>query len=230
MAESGLKQFRGELSAAQVAEGMNAARRNARGLADDAKFLPKASRLPRAVSLAVLSIEESGKVNVLRHLAMAPDEKERQRAWKDYRRHRSKNAMWILPELVARGASDLDSLRVAADPSADHTATLDNIKQLGFYTDCLGNANWSEPNEVVDGRLAESLVGVAGVLASFRETSVEEIELWRHYMGPVYGEPLAQMKIALLRWFDAMREKGLWVDVGLPRRRSWWGAVTSEPQ
>ena len=215
MVKGKLAQCRGKLAAGQVAHGMNAARRNARGLADDAKLLLEAGRFPRAASLAALSIEESGKVSVLRHVAMAPDQKTRQSAWKDYRFHRGKNAMWILPSLVAQGAGDLDSLRVAADASGDHTALLDNVKQIGFYTDCLGDAHWSEPDEVVSVQVARSLVGIADVLARTEETAVEEIELWQHYMRPVYGAPLEVMKSALLNWFEAMREKGLRADEGI---------------
>ena len=130
MSKTNLSQFQGELNAAQIASGMNTAVRNARRLIDDAKLLLNAGRYPTAVSLAVLSIEESGKVSVLRQIAIAPDEEARKRAWKAYRSHRSKNAAWILPELVAKGADTLESLRLAADPLAEHTAIIDQIKQL----------------------------------------------------------------------------------------------------
>ena len=135
MAKDKLSKYNGELSAAQIAHGMNAARRNARRLADDAKLLLNADRYPTAASIAALSIEESGKTSVLRGLASAPNEESRHRAWKFYRSHRSKNAAWILPELVAKGARDLDSLRLASNSSAPHTALLDQVKQIGLYTD-----------------------------------------------------------------------------------------------
>ena len=146
MSKKRLAQYGGELDAEQIAEGINAAQRNARRLADDAKLLLNEGRYPTAASLAALSIEESGKRSVLRGLAFAPSE-EILKAWKDYRSHRSKNAAWILPSLVADGARDLDSLRLATDSSAEHTAVLDQVKQLGLYTDCLGDAHWSEPGE-----------------------------------------------------------------------------------
>ncbi len=123
MSKAKLRQYSGELDAAQISCGMNAACRNARRLADDARLLLDAGRYPTAASLAALSIEESGKASVLRGLALAPTEEARRRAWKDYRSHRSKNAAWILPELAAKGARDLEALRLAADPSAEHTAS-----------------------------------------------------------------------------------------------------------
>lgn len=189
---------------------MNAARRNARRLADDAKLLLDAGRVPTAASLAALSIEESGKVNVLRHLAFSPNDDARRRAWKDYRSHRSKNAAWILPELVAAGARDLESFRPAVDPKAEHTAVLDQVKQIGLYTDCLADAHWSEPEKVIEQELAKSLVAIADLFAKEETVTVKEIELWIKHMRPVYGAPLDWMKTALLNWYAEMREDGLW--------------------
>ena len=89
----------------------------------------------------------------------------RRSAWIGYRSHRSKNAAWILPDLVAKGARDLDSLRPATDASAGHTALLDQVKQIGLYTDCLGDAHWSEPEKVIDENMSRSLVGIADILS-----------------------------------------------------------------
>ena len=216
MAKDKLSKYNGELSAAQIAHGMNAARRNARRLADDAKLLLNAGRYPTAASIAALSIEESGKTSVLRGLALAPNEEVRRRAWKSYRSHRSKNAAWILPELVAKGARDLDSLRLASDSSAPHTALLDQVKQIGLYTDCSGDAHWSEPEKVIDENTSRLLVGIADLLAKSKVVTVKEIELWVEHMRPVYGAPLEWMKTALLDWCAAMRENNLWDHDDIP--------------
>ena len=181
--------YRGELSPAQIADGINAAHRNARRLADDAKLLLDAGSYPTAAAIAALSVEESGKSSVLRGLALAPTADARRRAWKDYQSHRSKNAAWILPELVARGARDLDSLALATDSSAEHTAILDQLKQLGLYTDCLGKTNWSEPANVINESLAHSLVGIADILANTEMVTEREMELWVRHMRPAYGAP-----------------------------------------
>ena len=148
MAKDKLSQYRGRLTPTQIDNGMNAAIRNARRLADDARALFDLERYPTAASIAVLSIEESGKVSILRHFAMARDLPSCRRIWRDYRNHRSKNVAWILPDLVAAGARDLESLRLATQPDAEHTALLNNVKQIGLYSDCLGNAHWSEPEKV----------------------------------------------------------------------------------
>jgi len=195
---------------------MNAAARNARRLADDAKLLLDAGRYPTAASIAALSIEESGKVSVLRGLALAPHKEARRSAWKDYRSHRSKNVAWILPDLAAKGAKDLEALRLAADPTAEHTAILDQVKQIGFYTDCLGDARWSEPDKAIDENLARALVGIADLFAKNKTVTAKEIELWVEHMRPTYDAPLQWMKTALLNWYAAMREHGLWEDGEIP--------------
>ena len=209
MAKEKLSQYRGRLTPAQIADGMNAAIRNARRLADDAHALFDLERYPTAASIAVLSIEESGKVSTLRHLAMAHDLPSCRQIWRDYRNHRSKNVAWVLPDLVAAGARDLDSLQLATEPDAEHTAILNNIKQIGLYSDCLGSVQWSEPEEVIDRQLAQMLVCIADLFAAKEAVTPEEMELWIAHLGPAYGAPLETMKEALINWYRAMNEAGL---------------------
>src|SRR6185312_12883870 len=89
-----LDAYKGRLTPAQIAAGMNAACANANRLADDAKTLLDAGRIPSALSLAILAIEEAGKTSVLRRLAVATTDGEISDVWKEYRSHTSKNRMW----------------------------------------------------------------------------------------------------------------------------------------
>jgi AbiV family abortive infection protein len=85
--------YKARLSAAQIADGMNAACRNANRLAEDARVLLDAGRVPSSLALAILAIEEAGKMPILRRLAIATTESEVLEAWKEYRSHTSKNMM-----------------------------------------------------------------------------------------------------------------------------------------
>ena len=87
-----LDAYKGRLDATQIAAGMNAARQNAQRLADDARMLLEACRYPSAASLAILSIEEAGKVSILRRLAVAKDDAEAVSCWRDYRSHTKKTS------------------------------------------------------------------------------------------------------------------------------------------
>lgn len=117
--------------------------------------------------------------------------------------------MWLLPQFVSEGARQLDDFRKLFDKEAEHTFLLDMIKQVSFYTDCLGKAHWSEPAEVIDKNLARLLLDVAKVFIKDREITTKEVELWIKYMGPVRDKPYVEQKKALLNWYAELREFGL---------------------
>lgn len=200
--------FRGPLSIAQIAAGMNAATVNAARLAGDARLLLSNGRWPSVASFAALSIEESGKVVILRRFLIA-NKDEIKSLWREYRSHTKKNLNWILPDLVAKGARKLEDFRPIVDQSSDHPDVLDSVKQLGFYSDCLGNAHWSIPAEVIDESLASQLVKTAEVLAPGRTIAVRELELWVKHMKPVWKKDYEGMKNALMNWYADLQAEGL---------------------
>ncbi|PDT50911.1 MULTISPECIES: AbiV family abortive infection protein [Sinorhizobium] len=83
------EQYKGRSSAAEIAYGMNAAARNAKRLIHDAELLFENGRYPTALSIAILAIEEAGKISILRGLSVAPDDKTLIAAWRDYRTRRT---------------------------------------------------------------------------------------------------------------------------------------------
>ena len=174
-----LDTFRGALTPAQVAEGIRAASANAGRLAKDAKLLLEAGSFPTAASVAILAIEEAGKVSILRSLALAHSDIEVTASWREYRSHTRKNVARLLPQLAAQGAKKLEDLRSLFEEDSEHPYVLDQLKQLGFYTDCLGRAHWSSPTAAISRELAESLVETAHLLAggSSGECTTREIEL-----------------------------------------------------
>lgn len=204
-----LNAFRGILTPAQIAEGINAANSNAKRLTSDAERLLVSGSFATAASLAILAIEEGGKIPILRTIALAKSELEVKDCWKDYRSHTQKNVSWIFPQLVANGARKLEDFRKLFDKDLDHPYLLDQIKQLGFYTDCLGNAHWSQPTEVISKELAVSLLQTAQLLIHNRECTEREIELWVEHIGPVWKRDLEWMKQALINWSNAMQREGL---------------------
>ena len=204
-----LKSYSDRLTAHQIAEGMNAARRNARRLAEDAELLFDKGSYPTAAALAILSIEEMGKQSILRMIAWATEDNELRTSWKEFRSHTKKNAMWLFPQLVSEGARRLDDFGKLFREEAEHTFLLDMIKQVSLYTDCLGKAHWSEPSEVIDKNLAEELLKVAKIFADDREITAKEVELWIKHMSPARGKSLVEQKKALLNWYAELQEFGL---------------------
>jgi AbiV family abortive infection protein len=179
-----LDQYTGTLEAAQVAAGMNAALRNARRLADDATLLLHNKRHCSATALAILSIEESGKLSILRMLAAADSADQAKRTWREYRSHTKKNAMRAFLDLFMDGARRLDQFAPLFDPEAEHPHLIDQVKQLAVYSDCLGDGHWSEPDDVIDESLARGMVLTAWLLSKDKEVSSLEIELWVKHVGP----------------------------------------------
>ena len=196
-------------SAQVIAEGMNLAVRNAGRLLTDAKTLLASGSFATAASLAALSIEESGKVALLRTVALAKTEKELKDAWREYRSHKSKNFAWLLPDLVKSGASTLDELYPLVDPNSSHPTVLDQIKQSGFYTDLLPGNLWSYPSQAVSEELARSLVDRSKSLLSKRSHTAREVELWVEHVGPTWRGSMADMKASVERWHSAMVQEGL---------------------
>jgi AbiV family abortive infection protein len=204
-----LDQYMSFLSAKELAEGMNGAARNARRLADDATVMIQADRFASAAALAILSIEESGKVRILREMAVATSDAEIREAWQRYRRHTAKNVMWQVPELVARGARRLEDFRPIFDQESEAPYTLDMVKQLAIYTDCLAEKHWSEPMKVIDRSLAEQLLKIGNLLIPKKDVAVEEVEAWIRHMQPVWMTSQEAMRTAVVNWHDEIVEAGL---------------------
>ncbi|WP_454686962.1 AbiV family abortive infection protein [Agrobacterium leguminum] len=205
---STLTQYKGPLTPSQAASGIRLARENAARLINDADLLIENGRHPSACALAILAIEELGKVQAIKTILLASDDATLKAGWRDYRNHRAKNVQWILPMLAGQGARTLNQLRAAANPLSDHTAVLDSVKQLSFYTDSYGKAGrWSEPVEAVEQELAASIIATAKVLNRQGKTTERELEIWVAHVRPHYNKPT--MVAALLRFQKQLFEEGL---------------------
>jgi len=203
-----LPQYKGPLSATHAAEGIKLARANADRLIADAELLLASDRHATAGAIAILAIEELGKVQAIKTIALFSDGAELKHAWRDYRSHRAKNVLWILPKLAAEGARTMMQLRTAADPGADHTAMLDAVKQLCLYTDCYGDAaRWSDPASAVEPDFTRGILATAKMLNREQVTTVRELELWASIVGPHYNKPT--MTDALLRFQEQAFAEGL---------------------
>ncbi len=201
-----LNSYKGRLNPGQITDGINAARRNALRLVEDAQLLFNNGRYPTAASLAILSIEESGKQEILRTLAIATSNEEVSSLWKEYRTHVSKNVTWLVPQLWAEGAKDYDDFRKLYNQDSVHPYLLEQIKQLCLYSDCLEKAHWNEPSAVMNNELAEKLIKIARQFINNQLMEVKEMELWVKYFGN-FDNQVNQEEI-LIRWADEMEESG----------------------
>lgn len=220
MARRKLKQFKGRLSPAQIADGMTAAAKNARQLAEAASLLLEKGLTPIAAALAALSIEESGKIGILRGIAIARDDEELAMCWREFRTHTRKNVLWVLRQHVEAGARRLADMRVLFDEKVEHPVLLDLVKQISLYTDCLGNAHWSIPAEVIDKDLASELVKTAHWFPHLQKEAydVVEIELYAELVGSAWKlcKDVSDVALieeilheALLDFIKALNDRGI---------------------
>lgn len=207
MKKGPLDHYRGRLLPAEIAAGINAAWANAHRLAVDARYLLSLKRYPSAAALAILAIEEAGKVPILRALPFARGDDGVKEVWRDYRDHRAKNGVWLVFDLLQKTGGRFDDVASAANKNGEHTALLDAIKKLSIYTECLGQREWSTPTEVATPELAAELVRVAETLARPKAVTAREIELWIEYVAPVWNSD--KMAAALVDWAMAMKQEGL---------------------
>lgn len=205
------KPYLGPLTPAEVAQGMGVARGNAIRLARDALTLLEFGRWPTAASLAILSIEESGKIGLLRRVAVASTSNALNKGWKGYREHFTKlNALIGINPEGMRLASPV-ALQEVARPGTKLVDHIDMLKKTGFYSDCILDGDehprWTDPADRITENWARTAVVCAALLIRKAPISVREVELFIQHMGPSSddGDLLSYWR----RWIDAMDAEGL---------------------
>jgi AbiV family abortive infection protein len=206
------KRYTGPLIPAQAASGIDAAMRTARSLLRDSKLLLENERWQRATALAILAIEEMGKVEILRSILLARDAGELVTEWRTYRSHTRKNASWIFLDLVRKGARKLGDFRPIFNTRSGHGKFLDAVKQECFYSDVSYEGGWFSPEQRVKPELAKTVFTVARTLVQDGPspmTSEAELKLWVKHLRPVWKGPMSEMKKALAACYAEAEAKGI---------------------
>lgn len=116
----------------QIATGMYLCYMNARDLLDEAKLLKENGHYARALSLAILVLEELGKIPILCNMILCrpDDSKTWNQLWKELQSHRVK-----LEIITVYGKQLLKKLGKGfkSELPAGIEPLIDKLKQLGFY-------------------------------------------------------------------------------------------------
>jgi AbiV family abortive infection protein len=206
------KRYTGPLTPAQAAAGIDVATRTARGLLGDAELLLENKRWERATALAILAIEEMGKVEILRSILLARDAAELEMEWRAYRSHMKKNLAWIFLDLVRMGARKLEEFKPIFDTRSGHGKFLNAVKQESFYSNISDEGEWLSPEQRIKPELAGKVFIVARTLV--REgpsamTSEAELKLWVRHLSPVWRGTIPEMKKALAACYAEAEAKGV---------------------
>jgi AbiV family abortive infection protein len=204
--------YPGPLTPAQAAAGIDAAMGTARGLLRDAELLLENERWQRATALAILAIEEIGKVEILRSILLARDADELETEWRAYRSHTKKNVGWIFLDLIRKGARKLEEFGPIYDTRSGHGKFLDAVKQECFYSNVTDEGEWFSPEQRIKPELAKTVFTIARILVQEGPspmTSEAELTLWVKHLSPVWKGPMLEMKKALAACYAEAEAKGV---------------------
>lgn len=157
-----MPQYNGKLTALQAEEGRSLALENSKRLLNSAKLLLHSGDPATSLSLAILAIEEHGKLEILDQIESAKTQEELSDAWWRYRNHISKSGDFNKITAALKAVPEGAATREYCEKNEDLLPLLDLLKQMGFYTDCGRNCRWHSPQNI------KSLLAVATVTAAER--------------------------------------------------------------
>jgi len=203
------EQFNNKLNIKLAVKAINAAILNAKSLYEDAEILFNNKKYARSISLSILSIEEAGKPSILRNIILETEDIEIKKLWKSYRKHYDKNLMWILPDLYKNGARKLEELKKVVDKNSDHSKTLDNLKQLCFYSDIFEKGICTLPDNIANEEIAKTILNIAKISINEVFDTEESLEIWIKHLKPVWKKEMFKMKLALIDCYKELEDKKL---------------------
>jgi AbiV family abortive infection protein len=188
--DSKLDPYRGTLNPFQIAEGIRCVKINGSRLFKDAEFLYEQKRFPSASSLAILAIEEFGKVPILRRMALATSPEEWKVCWKDFSNHLTKSLNWMVPFLIKNKEKTIeDKYQLFKDTKEPEL--LNSIKQLGFYVGCYANAHWASPDKIIEQENADVAMKSALIVSMASQPSPYDtpsaLQEWAKQMAGCYS-------------------------------------------
>ena len=130
--------------------------------------------------------------------------------WRDYRQHLEKSRMTGCLLNFHSGNVRLEDFRSEYVRDNDTFKRLDDLKQLGFYIDCIKEGVWVSPQNRITKDVAEVLIGLADVQCRGHAiVTTREIELWRECLSPVRHASYDVMQKGLVEWHRRMVAEGL---------------------
>jgi AbiV family abortive infection protein len=165
---------------------LNAAHRNAKRLALDAKRLFDAGSYSTAMGLAVLALEEHGKAMLMVQVALHRDAKQKAATWRDFYKHRPKVFGQLMRERFrqCKTAQDLETAWAATEERVQYVD--ENLKQAAFYVGVNEAGDVSEPAKAFPKERVEHFVRAAELLTAKNDepTPVDFIKLMeKHFAG-----------------------------------------------
>lgn len=144
-------EYRGKLTIDQAAEGIQKVIENAEDLLDDSLILFKASKFPRAISLAIMAVEEVSKIEIIKKILLANGIEGR--IWKEFKNHKTKNHTWYFPVLKKFSVANND-VKHFVGAKSNWVKRIDDLKNQTLYL----NANRKNDGLDFEWNLPKTLV------------------------------------------------------------------------
>lgn len=145
----------------QISEGIYFCIENATNIFGDAYILIKENRFPRALSLLLLSIQEAGKVNILKNMAMISTRNQKlwQKEWKSFRKHEFKDFLGHNIKIYSEFNNSPGEAfwQLLIQKIHNSNSEREKVRQLGLYVDYItGDKRWWSPNEI-NGKMVKTV-------------------------------------------------------------------------
>lgn len=206
------KQYNQRLTANKAAEGIKVIMENSQSLLSDAILLFENNRFERAFTLSILSIEESGKIAILRSILLEDNQKELNKLWKNFRTHSEKNWGLSFLNIPIDESTKLEDFKSLFENTNNQGQEFDNLKQLSIYTELFKNSNWHSPKNIISKSLARNTLNTTKLFVNdslSAMTTEPELELWIKHLKPVWKGELTSMKQALKNCYKEAEQLGV---------------------
>lgn len=147
----------------------------AAGLVADARLLLDYRRRERAAGLAILALEELGKIRLVVALLDA-DERSLVVAWRNLFKHASKHIQILSPPDAVIPPEDR---RLSAEVKQRIAANLSTVKQLALYSNPVVGKGWQTPRQALDafsrrGRGIPEFIQATAAMVKFTRAWLDE--------------------------------------------------------
>lgn len=220
-----IAQYKGPLDTESAVKGMQTAAIAAHDLHAAAKLLLGNGCFAQSSVLALLAIEETEKIYIIREIFLARPPAEVAKRWREYRAHKAKLTAFMGAELTflahqKAGRVDRKTVQSLQKDIQQGRKVLDFTKQTLLYSDCLEQVKegkrtgpkWSLPRARASREQATKLLEKAdyAIGGSVRQIeSPEELEIWKKYTPELNSNNPGRVKSALARMSEEFKKRNI---------------------
>lgn len=123
----------------------------------DADLLYDKGNKSTACAIAILAIEEFGKMDIIRNIFKARNDiKSLKKLWMEFRDHKAKNKVWTIPYLKKNNAS-IEDIKEIMSHKSNASNFLNNLKMSCLYIDVSEKGKITSPSMLINNVFDETI-------------------------------------------------------------------------